>query len=243
MEQQSRIFHIVSLGLAALAIVAVGILWLRTRTDLEAIRAMQRDLVRDVAALNKTPILDISNSPGVGAMDAAVALIEFSDYECPFCIRHFQQTMPQIDTAYLRTGKVRYVFRDLPIDQLHPGAVRAHEAAHCAIEQSKFWELHGRLFSAPGTHTDQALEQRAGEAGLNVDSFKSCLASGRVKAAVRRNIEQANSLGANGTPAFFIGVRDRATGQMRVIRAISGARPFEVFQQALDEALARKDGT
>ena len=148
-----------------------------------------------------------------------MTLVEFSDYECPFCVRHFQQTMPELEARYIKTGKIRYVFRDFPVDQLHPEAIRAHEAAQCAGEQGKFWDLHTRLFSAAG-HAHRAAPRAArAEAGLDLPAFRTCVASGRTTSAIRANAELAIELGANGTPAFFVGVRDLATNQMKVAQA------------------------
>ena len=121
---------------------------------------------------------------------AKVALVEFSDYECPFCIRHFTQTMPQIQANYVDTGKIRYVFKDFPIDQLHPGAFQAHVAARCAAEQDRFWDLHRRLFSAPGTHEPPLLTARAQEAGLNVAQVTAALDNHEHQADIDRT--QAN---------------------------------------------------
>jgi protein-disulfide isomerase len=209
-------------------------LWFQTRQELTSIRADQRTLLAELNAARGNPLIDIAGAPMQGAADAPVTLIEFADYECPFCIRHFAQTMPMIEANYIKTGKVRYVFRDLPIDALHPGAIRAHEAARCANEQGHFWELHNRLFSAPGTHSDSALETRASEAGLNVEALRACLASGRTEAAVRQSVAAAGQLGANGTPTFFIGVRDGNPDQIRVIQALAGAQPYSEFEKALD---------
>jgi protein-disulfide isomerase len=182
-------------------------------------------------------IIDVAKAPARGNQNAPVTLIEFSDYECPFCIRHFQQTMPLIDKNYIETGRIRYVFRDFPIDSNHPQAIRAHEAARCAMAQNKFWELHTRLFSAPGTHTPLALEDRAKEAGLDVAAFHACIAAGKTTAEVRETESIAENLGATGTPWFFVGVRDVATDQVRVLKPIGGAQPYEQFVVALDSAL------
>ena len=182
-------------------------------------------------------MIDVSKAPGRGREDAVVTLIEFSDYECPFCIRHVQQTMPLIDQNYIQSGKIRYVFRDFPIDANHPQAIRAHEAAHCALEQNKFWELHRLLFSAPGTHTPPALEDRAKEAGLDVGAYRACIAAGKSTATVRQSGTIASSLGATGTPWFFLGVRDLKTDQVRVVKPIGGAQPYEQFVVAIDAAL------
>ena len=222
-----------------LPLIAVAIslaVWYRTRSDLEVIRDSQRALFSEMASLRRNAVIDLAGAPVVGSGDAVVTLIEFSDYECPFCIRHFQQTMPQLSENYIKTGKIRYAFRDFPVDQLHPEAIRAHEAAHCASEQNKFWDLHAKLFSAPGTHTPQALEARAGEAGLDLNAYRTCIASGRTTASIRANSAEAIDLGASGTPAFFVGLFDRATSQVKVTQAITGAQPLSVFEKAFTNA-------
>jgi protein-disulfide isomerase len=117
--------------------------------------------------------------------------------------------------------------------------VRAHEAAHCAAEQNKFWDLHGRLFSKAGTHTPELLEQRAGEAGLNLTSFRECMESDRHTKVIQASVTQATELGASGTPAFFLGIRDRATDQVRLLQAITGAQPYSTFARALDALIAK----
>jgi protein-disulfide isomerase len=224
-----------------LCLVAIALLWFRTEGRLDQLEVSQRGLSKDVAALRQTPTIDVTGSPALGPADAVVTLVEFSDYECPFCVRHFQQTMPQIEANYIRPGKIRYVFRDFPIDELHPEAIRAHEAGRCAVEQDadKFWRLHRSLFSPAGTHTKDVLELRAREAGLDPAAFQTCLASGRVTAEIRRSGEEATALGANGTPAFFVGLRDPATNQVRVLQDIKGAHPYAVFEQALERALTQ----
>lgn len=213
------------------------------RHDLANLQDAHRQLAVEMTQGKKSgsgpvgQIINVAQAPARGRADAVVTLIEFSDYECPFCIRHFQQTMPQIDENYIKTGKIRYVFRDFPIDDNHPQAIRAHEAARCAFEQNKFWELHGRLFSAPGTHTPLALEDRAKEAGLSEPAFKACVSSGRETAAIRATSKIADTFGATGTPWFFVGLRDLKTEQVRVLKPIGGAQPYTQFVIALDEAL------
>jgi len=214
-------------------------LWYQTHSELTSIRQTQRELVAELGAARGTPIIDVTGAPAMGSVDAPVTLIEFADYECPYCIRHFTQTMPQIEANYIRTGKVRYIFRDFPIDALHPASIHAHEAARCAIEQNRFWELHVRLFSAPGTHTDANLDARAQEAGLKLDEFRSCLASGRTTAAVRQSVSAVTQLGASGTPTFFFGVREKGTDQVRVIQAIAGAQPYAEFERILAAVAAQ----
>jgi protein-disulfide isomerase len=212
------------------------------RSELVSLQNAHRELATQVgggrrggSAAGQT--LDLAGAPAAGSSSALVALVEYSDYECPFCIRHFTQTMPQIEEKYIKTGKVRYVFRDFPIAQNHPQAIRAHEAALCALEQGKFWDLHRLLFTAPGTHTPPALEDRAKEAGLNADAFRACVASGRHTDEVRKTASLVTSMGATGTPWFFVGVRDPKTDKVRVLRSLGGAQPYEQFAVALDAAL------
>lgn len=211
--------------------------------ELAALQAAHRELAAQMmqggrgasGAVGQT--IDVAGAPARGRDDAVVTLVEFSDYECPFCIRHFKQTMPQIEQNYLETGKIRYVFRDFPIDQNHPEAIRAHQASRCALEQNKFWDLHARLFSAAGTHTAVALEARAREAGLNDAAFRTCLASGRTTRNIRETESVVQSLGATGTPWFLVGLRDLASDRVRILKSIGGAQPYEQFAIVLDAAL------
>jgi protein-disulfide isomerase len=236
---------LIGLGLIAVALLAYGQNRSVARLDseVEALKESQRKMAVGLGEVRggakPEPIyIDVSHAPATGPDTAVVTLIEFSDYECPFCIRHFETTAKEIDANYVQTGKIRYVFRDLPIDDNHPKAIRAHEAAHCAGAQHKFWELHSRLFSRPGTHEPAALEARATEAGLDLTAFRVCVAGGEMTAAVRASAAVAEKLGAEGTPAFFIGLRDPATDRVRLVDSLNGAQPFSAFQRALDGAIA-----
>lgn len=231
----------IALGVAAIAIVAAAWVWFSVQNDMRDLRESQRMMAADLAELRGSAMLDVSDAPARGREDAIVTIVEFSDYECPFCVKYTREILPQVDAAYVATGRVRYVFRDFPIDQLHPEAIRAHEASRCADEQGRFWDLHYRLFSAPGTHTDELLEAAARDAGVSVPEWRACLDSGRTRPIIERSVATAAGLGATGTPTFFIGLRDPATGQVRIVRGITGAQPFEVFQQTLDAILSQLD--
>jgi hypothetical protein len=118
--------------------------------DLDAIKAFLQQLLRqpqDNKLVDASVV--IAGEPAKGSPSAKVTMVEVSDYHCPFCRRHTLNTQPQIDAGYINTGKVRYVFLDYPIDQLHPEAFRAHEGANCAGDQGKYWEMHATLFAAP----------------------------------------------------------------------------------------------
>ena len=212
-------------------------------SEIEALRRELAAVKEDLANLRATlgrprPVVELTGAPQKGNADAQVALIEFSDYECPFCIRHFRETMPLIEKNYIATGKILYVFRDYPIDQLHPQAVKAHEAARCGAEQDKYWPMHTTLFGAPTQHSTEGLEATATKAGLDMAKFRACITSGRTTAEIRKTAEDATNFGANGTPAFFIGVIDKATNTVKVTRAMSGALPFTQFAQAIEAVIA-----
>jgi protein-disulfide isomerase len=220
-------------------VVITSALWLDARLQLRRLAASQQQLARDVADLRQMPIIDLTGAPALGSESARVGLIEFSDYECPFCIRHFTATMPQIARDLIETGRIRYVFRDFPIAEIHPGSPRAHEAARCANDQGRFWQMHTRLFSAPGTHTDATLETEARAAGLEPSGFLECLASGRHAGDVKASVAEVVGFGASGTPVFFVGTRDLATNHVEVLHVISGAQPFSAFKDAVDAVAAR----
>jgi len=213
--------------------------WWDTSRRIADLQTMQQRLTTDLADMRHLPIIDVTGAPTLGSDAALVTLIEFSDYECPFCIRHFTSTMPEIAKELIDRGQLRYVFRDFPIAAIHPGSPRAHEAARCANDQGRFWQMHGRLFSAPGTHTDEGLTGQASAAGLDVPRFRDCLASGRHAEEVKASVAQVTEYGASGTPVFFIGVRNRATNHVEVLRVISGAQPYASFKEAIEAVAAR----
>jgi protein-disulfide isomerase len=164
-------------------------------------------------------------APFRGGAQAPVTIIEYSDFHCPFCGK-VQTTLSQVLALY--GDKVKLVYRHLPIDQLHPQARRAAEAASCANEQGKFWEYHDQLYTA-GTDTSQEkLKSLAQTAGLDVVAFESCLNAGKHQQAIQKEIEEAARIGLNATPSFLINGR-----------FFSGAQPFEAFVRVIEEELGR----
>jgi protein-disulfide isomerase len=226
-------------GVPILCLIAMLLFWNQTQRDIATLAENQRQLAADLDAARGLTTISVKGAPALGPADQVVTLVEFSDYECPFCIRHFTQTMDEIRTRLIDTGQIRYVFKDFPIDQLHPGAIRAHEASRCAAEQGKFWEMHARMFSAPGTHSDVGLEAHAAQAGLSAPAFAECLASGRTKADIASSISLAADLGATGTPSFFIGLRNPETDDVKIVSAVTGAQPFAAFEKAIASVAAR----
>ncbi len=158
-----------------------------------------------------------------GTKDAPVTIVEFSDFQCPFC-RNVNATLQQVLDRY--PGKVRLVFRDFPLVQLHPGAPKAHEAARCAAQQGKFWEYHDVLFERSPRHSPPELKQYAQELKLDAAAFARCLDAGAQAAEVSRDLQEGARLGVTGTPSFFINGR-----------ALEGAQPFTAFQKIIDSEL------
>jgi len=164
-------------------------------------------------------------APFKGPAKAPVTMVEFTDFHCPFCKRALS-TLAEIEAKY--NNKVKIVFRDFPIDSLHPGARRGHEAARCANEQGKFWAYHDLLYqNAPKTSLED-LKAYADLAGLNLQPFETCFTAGKYKAAVEKDIEEGRRLGVTGTPAFFINGR-----------LVSGAQPLDAFVRVIDDELGR----
>lgn len=164
-----------------------------------------------------------AGAPSTGPADARVTIVEFTDYQCPYCHRA-QAVIDEVLARY--SGKVRFVHLDFPLDG-HPGAMPAARAARCAGEQGKFWEYHRSLMTAPGTLDEADLKGRAGALQLNAGAFGTCLSSSRHDDAIQASLRQGEEHGVTGTPAYFV------NGRM-----LSGARPVEAFAEIIDSELA-----
>lgn len=173
--------------------------------------------------------ISAGNSPFKGNPNATVVVIEFSDYECPYCKNFHDTTLPQIMQNY--GDKIKFVYREYPV---HQGADKASEAALCANEQGKFWEYHDKLFADqsvwPSLGTPQ-FKKYATDLGLSTEQFNSCLDSGKEAANLKTDMEDAKSYGVSGTPYFFV----LKNGELK--RTITGAYPYDTFQLAISSAL------
>jgi protein-disulfide isomerase len=157
----------------------------------------------DVAVMLQPPRVQVAGDPSreLGASDAPVTIVEFADFECPFC----QKATPMLQELLTKyKGQVRLTFRDFPLEEIHPGAQRAAEAARCATDQGKFWQFHDMLFAHPGKVAEEDLRQYAVSVGLDAKQFNSCLRDGKFKAQVEQDFKAAVDAGVSGTPAFFI---------------------------------------
>ena len=177
--------------------------------------------------------------PYRGDPNAPVVMVEYSDFQCPFCIRYFVQTEPAINDAYVRDGKVRVVFRDFPIQELHPNAPAAHLAALCVADQgaAKYWAMHEKVFQTQSEWSNSAdpapvFERLAQEVGADVTLYKECLASGSKQAFLDAAIAEGRAAGVSGTPSF------QFFGQNGDSYLMVGAQPFEQFALYAD-ALAK----
>lgn len=183
--------------------------------------------------------IPIQDEPWMGSPTARVTIVEISDYHCPFCKRHSQQVFPKISAEYVQTGKARYVFVDYPIAQLHPHAARSHEAAACAGEQGKFWQMHASIFASPPAKQDGELTAQAERIGLEVSRFNACLTSGRYKDAVKESASRIEKMGVAGTPMTVIGLTPAPGQPMKIVKYVYGARPFADFKTAIDAVLSQ----
>lgn len=183
---------------------------------------------------NDTPA-DPDDDPVLGKADAPITLIEFTDYQCPFCSRHFTQTYAQIKKEYIDTGKVKYVLRDFPLG-FHPNAQKAAEASECADDQGKFWEMHDMLFNKQQEWSNlpsgvETFKKYAADLKLNAGTFNECLDSGKHQEETQKDMAAGSASGIDGTPGFWILGPDGQT------QKISGAYPFETFKSAFDAML------
>jgi protein-disulfide isomerase len=163
--------------------------------------------------------------PSRGPANAPIEIVEFSDFQCPFCLRAFP-TVVQVLNEY--GDRIHFVYRHFPL-QMHPNARPAAEAAACAAEQGKFWEYHDELFRGQARLSDSDLKQHAATVGVDTAKFNSCVDSHKYRAQVDSDLKDGEEAGVTGTPAFFINGR-----------SLSGAQPYEVFKRTIEEELSAK---
>lgn len=164
----------------------------------------------------------------LGDLNAKVIIIEFSDYQCPFCKKFYDETLPSLKKDYINTGKVKLIYRDYPLSSIHPQAQKSAEAAECAGEQRKYYEYHDKLFKNQKALDIENLKKYAKELGLNTNQFNDCLDSNKMASEVQKDLEDGQNLGVDGTPAFFInGI------------PLTGAQPFEAFKNIIEQELSK----
>jgi protein-disulfide isomerase len=186
----------------------------------------------------KSIVLGIGDGPFKGAPDARVTLVEFTDYQCPFCARHQKETVPQLLEKYVKTGKLKYVVRDFPLEAIHPAAVKAAEAPHCAGDGGKYWEMHELLFANPRAMAPADLVAHAQALGLDANAFQACMEGGKYTPRVNQARAEGARAGVRGTPSFFLGITEPNSDKITAVAAIRGARPFAKFQEEIETLLA-----
>lgn len=183
-------------------------------------------------------IIDTSGTPFKGDPNAKLTLIEFSDYQCPFCSRYVRETLPEIEKEYIATGKLKYVFRDFPIESIHQNSLLASSAANCAGDQNKYWEMHDRLFINQNALALADMPAHAKALGLDESKFKQCLETRKHEPAIRQRVNEGVSFGIQGTPMFFVGLTTPDDPKVKIIASISGARPYASFKEVLERVLS-----
>lgn len=188
-----------------------------------------QDAAQDAAQATPAKVtrydVPVDDDPSLGPEQAPITLIEFSDYECPYCRKWYTEVFSQLMATY--PDKVRFVFRDFPLSSIHANAAPAANAANCAGEQGNYWDFHNKLFDMELGLSKDAYLQYASQLGLDEKAFQECVESERYKEEVQADFDYAANLGVRSTPTFFInGI------------AVVGAQPFEVFQQVIEKELA-----
>jgi len=189
--------------------------------------------VSSAAAQGK--FVSVDDDPVLGNANAKVTIIEFGDYQCPSCRLFWREIEPRLKKEYIDTGKVKFVFRDFPIQQIHPEATIAAMAAQCAADQGKYWEYHDRIFRQQDRGSDEVVRFKAADlkkwgADIRLDpaAFNACVDSTRYQDEVAKDYADGIAVGIQGTPTFFINGR-----------LVGGAQSFPVFKKVIDEELAR----
>jgi len=222
------------------------------RKDIETIKESQAaiqkaiDEIKVLARAGQRPqplqpgdiVLSMDDDPVKGDRNARLVLVEFSDFQCPFCARYFRETFPEIEKDYIKTGKLKYVFRDIPIEAAHKDAFKAAEAADCAFDQGKFWEMHDRLFANQSALAPSNLLQYAQAIGLDMPKFQQCLDRGEFTTEVRKDMADGQKAGMTMTPTFFLGLTEPNSTKVKVLTVITGAKLYGTFKEAIDSALS-----
>jgi protein-disulfide isomerase len=169
-----------------------------------------------------------------GSTNAAVGVVEYSDFQCPFCGKFARETLPALDQKYIQTGKVLMAFRHLPLEAIHPFALNAATIAECAAGSGKFWEMHDQLFRNSKRLDDAGLRFMAQSLGITRPSIDACL-SGSARSRVRDDATTARALAVSGTPTFFIG-RVIGANHLKLTQRLAGAVGLSQFEAAFEAA-------
>jgi len=190
-------------------------------------------------AVSLAAVVDPGNAPSRGSPNAPVTLIEFSDYQCPSCGWYIAHVYQRLIRTYVTPGKVVYRVMHFPITEVHPLAFVAHQAAECARDSGRFWQMHDLLFLNQTALEREHLTEYAQQAGVDHTLFDACLASGRKAAIVRRDQAEGVRVGVRATPTIVLGATSRESAMVTAASVIVGIHPFEDYRDAIEELLRR----
>lgn len=211
--------------------------------DLAEIKTLLKEIKTAPAAIAGGPtfkeqVMSIGSSPYKGKANAPVTLVEFSDYQCPFCARNYREVMPALDKEYIETGKLKFVMRENPLPSLHKNAMSASLAALCAGDQDKYWEMHNLMFENQRELGPENLKVLAGTIGLDNATFDECLDSKKYEKQISADLQSGAQLGVSGTPGFVLGLTDPDDPDKALMSVfIKGAQSLDNFKAAIDGLL------
>jgi protein-disulfide isomerase len=206
--------------------------------ELRQIRQLlEKEGERGAAAAPSRAKLNLEGFQMLGSKDAPITVVEFTDYQCPFCQRFHTTVYGDLKKNFIDTGKVRFYSRDLPLDSIHPDAVRAAQAARCAADQGQYWKLRDMMGANPNKLDMESLLADAAELKMNVDAFRTCVQSQKYKEAVQTDVLEAMKIGAEATPTFVVG---KSTPQGVDGEMLVGAQPYTEFLKVFSKLDAAK---
>jgi protein-disulfide isomerase len=194
-------------------------------------RQQKRDAAPPAPAPPEKVRLKIGNEYALGSDKAPIVILEYTDYQCPFCSRFSSTTFPELKKKYIDTGKVRFISRDYPLT-FHQHALKAAQATRCAGDQGKFWQMKDTLMKNHARLTPELITSLARDMSLDMTAFQSCMESGKHLTEIQAGIEVANSVGINGTPSFVIGT---LSGETLTGFRVVGAQPLSEFEKVMKE--------
>lgn len=213
------------------------------KEDIDDIKDMLEEGARAPAARPSRPTfqeqtVELGDSPYLGDNDAPVTIIEYSDYQCPFCARNHTQVFPQLKEEYVETGKVKFVMREFPLTSIHQNAFDASLAALCAKDEGKYWEMADLLFANQRALTAENLKTYAEQLDLDTESFNECLDERKYEKAVQNDLATGARLGMSGTPGFYIGLTDpEEPGKADLSVFVRGAQSIDQFRASINDLL------
>ena len=184
-------------------------------------------------AIVAPPHVSLADAHRLGSAEAKIGIVEFSDYQCPYCRGFHDQVFPRLKKEYVDTGIAQFIYKDLPLKSIHPQALPAALAASCAAAQKRFWPMHEALYANQGKLAPTLYPQLARELGLDEAKFTTCLGDAAREQVIMRDVVEARGLGISGTPSFVIG---KIQGDvLTVVRLAKGAAGFEAFAQEIEK--------